>query len=374
MHDISVSTPDRSTRAWQSIFGWVVGGKIHSLSNSVGCLKLTSADDHTDARLWEQEEVPDSSPTYSKEDGHALELFHDTTTRDESGRYIVQLPKKEPTLPLGESRSTALKRYHQNKRSLLAKGSGLHFIKVSTNTAFLAMQNSYLPLSCILHPLKPTISLLTGFSRRAAPLRNYESYLMVLPRLATTYLSTTFSVRVHLSTLSSLQCSIAFVSTSSGCRPTSQRCFEVCLAVSDRDLHRFFLEDSSGNLEEWRMCRVTFGITCSPFLASKVLLQIAEDHSQQYPEAAAVIRNTFYVDNCLTGASTLEEADILRQDLNSLLSLGRFTLHKWCSSSAELLQCIPAELQEADCSDLSVSSSQCPKTLGVHWNTHSDML
>ena len=203
-----------------------MGGKIH---NSVGCLKLTSTDDRTDAillRFWEQEEVPDSSPTYSKEDGHALELFHDTTTRDKSGRYIVQLPKKGPTLPLGESRSTALKRYHQNKRTLTAKVSGFHFIKVSTNTAFLAMQNSYLPLSCTLHPLKPTISLLTGFSRRAAPLRNYESYLMVLPRLATTYLSMTFFVRVHLSTLSSLQCSIAFVSTLSGCRPTSQRCFE----------------------------------------------------------------------------------------------------------------------------------------------------
>ena len=108
IHDISVSSPDRSTRARQSIFGWVMGGKIHSLSNSVGCLKLTSADDRTDAILlhfWEQEEVPDSSPTYSKEDGHALELFHDTTTRDESGRYIIQLPKKEPTLPLGGSRS-----------------------------------------------------------------------------------------------------------------------------------------------------------------------------------------------------------------------------------------------------------------------------
>ena len=44
---------------------------------------------------------------------------------------------------------------------------------------------------------------------------------------------------------------------------------EVGLASSDRDLHRFFHQDSSGNLEEWRMCRVTFGITCSPLLASK---------------------------------------------------------------------------------------------------------
>ncbi len=51
---------------------------------------------------------------------------------------------------------------------------------------------------------------------------------------------------------------------------------EVGLTVSDRNLHRFFHEDSSGLLQEWRMCRLTFGVTCSPFLASKVLLQLAE--------------------------------------------------------------------------------------------------
>ena len=44
------------------------------------------------------------------------------------------------------------------------------------------------------------------------------------------------------------------------------------------------------------------------------------------------------MDDCLTGADTLEEADKLRQDLNSLLYHGCFTLRKWRSSSAELLE------------------------------------
>ena len=59
------------------------------------CLKLASKDDHTDEVLqqfWEQEEVADSLLTYSKEDKHALELFHDTTVCSKSGRYIVLLP------------------------------------------------------------------------------------------------------------------------------------------------------------------------------------------------------------------------------------------------------------------------------------------
>ena len=34
IHDVSVSSPDRSTRAWQSIFGWVVGGQIRSFSDN----------------------------------------------------------------------------------------------------------------------------------------------------------------------------------------------------------------------------------------------------------------------------------------------------------------------------------------------------
>ena len=132
IHDVSVSSPDRSTRAWQSIFGWVVGGQIRSFSDKSNCLKLASEDDRTDEvlqRFWEQEEVADSLLTYSKEDKHALELFHDTTVCSKSGRYIIQLPKKEPTMSLGESRGFAMKRYYQNKRLLTRKGQWTSFHK-----------------------------------------------------------------------------------------------------------------------------------------------------------------------------------------------------------------------------------------------------
>ena len=117
---------------------------------------------------------------------------------------------------------------------------------------------------------------------------------------------------------------------------------------------------------------MTFGITSSPFLASKVLLQVAEDHAEQYPQAAEVVRNSFYVDDCLTGAATLAEAEQLRSDLNALLSLGCLTLRKWRSNSPDLLALIPSELKEVDSSTLSLSPSDCPKTLGIHWNSSMD--
>ena len=56
----------------------------------------------------------------------------------------------------------------------------------------------------------------------------------------------------------------------------------------DRDLHKFLIRGASGEIEDIRMIRVTFGITTSPYLASQVLHQVAEDHKSDHPLAAAV--------------------------------------------------------------------------------------
>ena len=73
------------------------------------------------------------------------------------------------------------------------------------------------------------------------------------------------------------------------------------------------------------MTQATFGVTSSPFLATQVLRQVAIDHQQEYPEAAALITSSFYVDDCLTGATNLKETVKLREDLNQLLGKTQMT-------------------------------------------------
>lgn len=68
-----------------------------------------------------------------------------------------------------------------------------------------------------------------------------------------------------------------------------------------------------------RMKRVMFGIKCSPFLAISVLQQVAKDHQDQYSVAAAIVRQAFYVDDCIIGAYSVEEAVSIRSELNQLL-------------------------------------------------------
>ena len=92
---------------------------------------------------------------------------------------------------------------------------------------------------------------------------------------------------------------------------------EVVFDEVDRDLHCFLQIDLTTNqLKDYRMTRVTFGMVCSPFLATQVLRQVARDHQLEFARAASTFNSTFYIDNCLTAAEIVKEAAHIRAELN----------------------------------------------------------
>ena len=147
---------------------------------------------------------------------------------------------------------------------------------------------------------------------------------------------------------------------------------EVGLIEEDRDLHRFLHKDDDGKIADFKISCVTFGISSSPFLVFLVLQQVADDYASVHPEAAKEIKQSFYVDDVLTGAQTVEQAVHLRQELNLLLGKGLMTLRKWRVSHPELLNSIPTELQESALLDIKASHNSHAKTLGLHWDTEQD--
>ena len=58
-----------------------------------------------------------------------VKSFEDTHTRDESGIFIVPLPRKANVTPLGESHSKSAKRLLNLEWSLAAKGSSSKLIE-----------------------------------------------------------------------------------------------------------------------------------------------------------------------------------------------------------------------------------------------------
>ena len=122
------------------------------------------------------------------------------------------------------------------------------------------------------------------------------------------------------------------------------------------------------------MTRLTFGVTSSPFIAAETLRHIATDNAKLYPQAAEVVPKNFYVNDCLTGAESIEEASELREQLNGLLEKGNMQLRKWRSSSASVINSVPEDLREQEAVQELPTRNKLHKALGIHWDTCRDTL
>ena len=72
------------------------------------------------------------------------------------------------------------------------------------------------------------------------------------------------------------------------------------------------------------MTRVTFGVSATTFAANMALRQNAVDHITEFPMAAKAVLNSFYVDDGLIGADSVEEDISLQKQLQDLFARGEF--------------------------------------------------
>ena len=101
--------------------------------------------------------------------------------------------------------------------------------------------------------------------------------------------------------------------------------------------------------------------------------QNAIDFTLEYPKAAIAVEKSFYVDDGLTGADTIEEAIDLQRQLQDLFTRGGFLLRKWNSNEPSVLQHISSELKESHSTQSLPSPDNYTKTLGIEWNAHLDL-
>ena len=98
---------------------------------------------------------------------------------------------------------------------------------------------------------------------------------------------------------------------------------QINVDLRDVDLQRILWTDPArGTERHYQLMTVTYGMSCAPYLALRVLKQLAEDEGRKYPRAAAVLRRSMYVDDILTGADDIFSARQVRDELINLLKAG----------------------------------------------------
>ena len=101
-----------------SVFGWLATGKgqredpnSHSVPQSIMHVDVSSSLDDLIAKFWELEQIPEAI-RWTQEEQESEAKFQQQYQRDHTGRYVVKLPYKLSGRSLGESKSSALKRFH----------------------------------------------------------------------------------------------------------------------------------------------------------------------------------------------------------------------------------------------------------------------
>ncbi|GFT26838.1 integrase catalytic domain-containing protein [Trichonephila clavipes] len=139
---------------------------------------------------------------------------------------------------------------------------------------------------------------------------------------------------------------------------------------SQRDLLRIVWKDSiDDSIKTYRINRVVYGTTCVPFLAQRVLKQLVTDDAHKYPLAASAVSADIFMDDLISGSSSISSAKQLKQELTSLFSGAGMQLHKWSSNCIELL----SNLDVPD-GDISLTITDETKALELLWRPQKDTL
>ncbi|XP_076549271.1 uncharacterized protein LOC143308200 [Osmia lignaria lignaria] len=139
----------------------------------------------------------------------------------------------------------------------------------------------------------------------------------------------------------------------------------------DRKYQRILWRDNTNRICTYELKTVTFGLSAAPYLAVRCLTQLAQDEGHKFPHAAEVLLRDFYVDDALTGASTIEEALSLREDLTLLLRSAGLNIRQWATNHKALLKGLP---EQSINKKLHLGESSTLKTLGIVWKSSEDSI
>lgn len=364
--------------AQNTIFGWVISGgvqeNIQSTTSLSSQLSLQSIDS-TLRRFWEIDDFKTDECFWSEEEKMCEKHFMETHKRDETGRYVVELPFKLNTSQLGNSLPQACKRQISIERRLSIDNNLRyeydnfmneyeklgHMHVLPTNEISIDPEKSYyLPHHPVIKADSITTKVRVVFdaSSKTTTGTSLNDMLLIGPTVQNSLIAIILRFRRHRIVFSA---------------DVEKMYRQIKIADHHQDFQRIvWRKTANERLQHYRLSTVTYGTAAAPFLATRVLRQIAEINKHQYKSAAEVIQDDVYVDDLMSGADSEANALELQRDIVAILSSCGFNLRKWASNDKRLL----AHIREEHKSEQAViefdNDEQTIKVLGLQWCPTSD--
>ncbi|KAI8424132.1 hypothetical protein MSG28_002728 [Choristoneura fumiferana] len=291
-------------------------------------------------------------------------------SRDCDKRFIVRLPFKGNQAELGDSRELATRRLLSLERRL-NKNTPLKAEYQKVLNEYFTLNHMepvsgtpgcgkyYLPHHCVIKEDSSTTRVRVVFdaSMPSSTGVSLNNVLHAGPKLQQSIVDILLRFRFN---------SVAFMCD------IKAMYRQVLVHPDDRDYQLILWRQNSDDpIQEFRLRTVTFGVSSSPFLAMRCVLQLAEEGQLTHPDASKILRNQIFVDDVVSGAPDLETARMYRRQLIGLLLQGCFELRKWSSNNADFLADLPDDVCQSPMS-FEPENEGSVKVLGLKWNPVSD--
>lgn len=357
--------------AVETYLGWTVMGKhscqtISNLNNFMLNLFCSERLDLSD--LWSLDTIGIKDPVdvKSKSDMEAQTIlnFKQTIKTDNIGRYEVCLPWTEGHPELLDNRDLAEKRllstsrrlckinkfneYNQVFKEWLQDGI-IEEVPVTSNST----DGHYLPHHAVIKESSMTTKIRPVFDASAKDrngiclntcLEKGPNTVELIPPLVMKFRQNRIGVISDIKK--------AFL--------------QIGLSTADRDYLKFlwWKDFESKCVTTYRHCRVVFGVKSSPFLLGATILHHLDSIHPEMEDTANRLRTSFYVDNCVTSVSSIEELNRFVRESSTIMMSGQFELRDWCSN---------VTINETKYGNI-YSGEPIVPLLGMQWDTQKDEL
>ena len=360
------------TFAIETMFGWTLcgGGKKASTSQIV---YKTDTDKEILQLLEKDFNDMTTDGQISQEDMKFLQLLHTETKQDQHGNFILPLPFKDHA-PLPVNRAQAEKRLEQLIKKLRANAEYkreyfkfMNALIVNGHAEEVPSEASdpdsgsvwFIPHFAVTHPKKKKLRVVFDASAKFKGIA-LNDILLQGPDMVNSLVGILLRFRKE---------QIAV------CCDIEKMFYNFYVPSEQRDYLRFlWVNEDLSQVKEYRMTVHLFGAKSSPAVATFALRKLAAVHEQFSPEAAAFLKEDFYVDDGIASMNSRESAVKLIKEAIELCARGNVRLHKFISNDREVMSAIPQTERSESTQNIDLEVDQLPneRTLGLEWNVEKD--
>nr|CAI5846278.1 unnamed protein product [Callosobruchus analis] len=359
-----------------TVFGWTLSGMLNSNECRNRAQKTVSC--HAQNQLekfWQVEECPTTN-SLTPDEKECERIFTITTTRNELGHFVVELPLRNNVCDLGDTLDIAVKRLYTVERKFkkdpIFKQAYIDFMKeyealnhMSKIDSTQKSPNShpiyYLPHHGVMNTNSTTTKLRTVYdgSCKSTSGLSLNDVLLTGPTIQDDLFSILIRFRKHQVVLTA---------------DVEKMYRMVQIAEKHRDLQRIVWRyNPDDEISHYQLNTVTYGTTASPFLAVRALTQAAVEQNHNFPQASNVILTDMYVDDLITGTSSINDAIKLKSDLANVLEPYGFKLRKWSSNESDILNTDGRNVISTHDTHY-ICADETRRTLGIVWQARQDVL